>query len=432
MRVRHIRRTVAAAAAALLACTAAACADEGGAGSATGEAVDDGTELTMWVRSGTYPYTERLVDAYNASHDNQIELTAIPESSYLQRIGSAAGSGSLPDILGSDVADSPNYTTQGILMDITDRVNELSFVDDLAPAHLNAATLDGRIYAVPHKVDSSVLYYNKDLFEQAGLDPEAAPKTYDDIYEDAKAVAALGGDIQGFYFAGACGGCIAYTTFPAAYAAGNDVVTEDGRSVDLDNETFEETFALYKRMYDEGITDSSARNDDGSTWSAGFVAGKVGILLHGSLLVNEFKEEVTFDWGAAPLGSPDGSATSTFVGGEVAGISQTSQHPDQAWDFLAWSLGEEAQVEIAAKNGDLPARTDLTDNPYTSEDPRTMLIADNLVNGHTPATLPYGRVFNDANGPWVAGFRGAIFGDDPDGSLATAQEAIQDEIDAAY
>ena len=43
-----------------------------------------------------------------------------------------------------------------------------------------------------------------------------------------------------------------------------------------------------------------------------------------------------------------------------------------------------------------------------------------------------GRVFNDANGPWVSGFRGAIFGDDPDGALATAQAAIQDEIDASY
>jgi ABC-type glycerol-3-phosphate transport system substrate-binding protein len=72
-----------------------------------------------------------------------------------------------------------------------------------------------------------------------------------------------------------------------------------------------ETFALYKRMYDEGITDSSARNDDGSTWSAGFIAGKVGILLHGSLLVNQLKEEVTFDWGAAPLGSPAGSSRPT-------------------------------------------------------------------------------------------------------------------------
>jgi multiple sugar transport system substrate-binding protein len=178
MRVRHIHRTVAAAVAVLVACTAAACSDGGGASSATGEAVDDGTDLTMWVRSGTYPYTQRLVDAYNASHDNQIELTAIPESSYLQRIGSAAGSGSLPDILGSDVADSPNYTTQGILIDITDRVDALPFVDELAPAHLQAATLDDKIYAVPHKVDSSVLYYNKDLFERAGLDPEAAPKTY--------------------------------------------------------------------------------------------------------------------------------------------------------------------------------------------------------------------------------------------------------------
>lgn len=392
---------------------------------------DDGSELTMWVRSATDDFSKRLVDGYNKTHKNQVKLTIIPNDSYLQKVGAAAGANSLPDVVAADVVYSPNYTKQGLFVDVTDRVKKLPFAAELAQAHVQAATNEDKIYGVPHKLDSSVLFYNKDLFKRAGLDPEKPPVSFDDIYNSAKAVKALGGDIQGFYFGGNCGGCTGYTTFPHAWAAGSEVISPDGRKADINNDAFKATFALYRKMYDEGIVASGAKTEDGSTWGDGFLAGKVGIVMNGSPMIDSLKS-VKFEWGVAPLSSPDGSATSTFVGGDVAGISRSSKKVEQAWDFLAWTLSEEAQVEIVAKNGDLPNRNDLVDNKYTSADPRTKLIAEGLKNGHTPATLPFGELFNDANGPWIAGFRGAIFGDDPDGALAKAQEQIQSKIDGAY
>lgn len=410
---------------------AAACSGADDSSPSSAATPDDGSELTMWVRSATDDFSQRLVDGYNKTHQNKVKLTIIPNDSYLQKVGAAAGANSLPDILAADVVYSPNYTKQGLFVDVTDRVKSLDFAADLAQAHIKAATNEDKIYAIPHKLDSSVLFYNKDLFEKAGLDPEKPPKTFEDIYTSAKAITALGGGVQGFYFGGNCGGCTGYTTFPNAWAAGSEVISSDGRTADIDNDAFKATFALYKRMFDEGIVASGAKTEDGSTWSEGFVAGKVGIVMNGSPLISSL-QPVTFDWGVAALGSPDGSATSTFVGGDVAGISRSSKKVDQAWDFLSWTLSEEAQVEIIAKNGDLPDRTDLVDNKYTSADPRTKLIADGLTNGRTPATLPFGELFNDPNGPWVAGFRGAIFGDDPDAALADAQSKIQSTIDSSY
>ena len=429
--ITYLRRTAVLAAVPLLLVTAAC---SGGSASSTpsgGATPDDGTQLTMWVRSATDDFSQRLVDGYNKTHKNQVKLTVIPNDSYLQKVGAAAGANSLPDIVAADVVYSPNYTKQGLFVDITERVKALPFADKLAQAHIQAASNDGKIYGVPHKLDSSVLFYNKDLFKRAGLDPEKPPVSFDDIYKDAKAVSALGGGVNGFYFGGNCGGCTGYTTFPNAWAAGSDVISADGRKADINNDAFKATFALYKRMYTEGIVASGAKTEDGSTWSEGFTAGKVGIVLNGSPLIDGLKK-VKFDWGVAPLGSPDGTATSTFVGGDVAGISRSSKHVDQAWDFVSWTLGEDAQVQIIAKNGDLPDRTDLTDNEFTSADPRTKLIAQGLTNGRTPATLPFGELFNDPNGPWVAGFRGAIFGDNPDTALADAQTKIQAKIDSSY
>jgi len=392
---------------------------------------DDGTQLTMWVRSATDQFSQRLVDAYNSSHKNHVALTIIPNDSYLTKVGAAAGSHSLPDILASDVVYTPNYTKQGLFQDISADVKALPYYSSIAKSHLDVASYEGKIYAVPHKLDSSVLFYNKDLFKQAGLDPEKAPANFTEMLADARKITALGKGITGFDLAGSCGGCGVYTLFPYAWAAGEPVLSDDGKKVSIDTPAFKSIFGLYKQMSDEKLVDSSDKAQDGSTWPANFEAGKVGILPLGSPIVGDLLKQTKFQWGVAPLMAPDGSGTATFIGGDVAGISATSKHRVQAWDFLKWTLDDNAQVEIIAKNGDLPGRTDLAGNKYTAADPRTKLIADGLKNGHTPFALPFGDLFNNPNGPWVATIRAALYGPDLNKALADGQSKIQAGLDAA-
>jgi len=408
-----------------LALTVAGCGS-GDNKTSTSSNPDDGTQLTMWVRSATDQFSQRLVDAYNSSHKNHVALTIIPNDSYLTKVGAAAGSHSLPDILASDVVYSPNYTKQGLFQDISADVKALPFYSSIAKSHLDVASYDGKIYAVPNKLDSSVLFYNKDLFKQAGLDPEKAPANFTEMLADARKITALGFDL-----AGNCGGCGVYTLFPYAWAAGEPVLSDDGKKVSIDTPAFKSIFGLYKQMSDEKLVDSSDKAQDGSTWPANFVAGKVGILPLGSPIVGDLLKQTKFQWGVAPLMAPDGSGTATFIGGDVAGISATSKHRAQAWDFLKWTLEDNAQVEIIAKNGDLPGRTDLAGNKYTAADPRTKLIADGLKNGHTPFALPFGDLFNNPNGPWLATIRAALYGTDIDKALTDGQSKIQAGLDAA-
>jgi multiple sugar transport system substrate-binding protein len=392
---------------------------------------DNGTQLTMWVRSATDQFSQRLVDGYNKSHKNQVKLTVIPNDSYLAKVGAAAGSRSLPDILASDVVYTPNYTKQGLFQDISADIKSLPYASSLAKSHLDVSSYRGKTYAVPHKLDSSVLFYNKDLFKRAGLDPEKPPSNFDEILADARAITKLGGDVKGFSLAGNCGGCGVYTLFPYAWANGASVLSADGKKVDLNNDSFRKIFGLYKQLTDEQLVPSASKTEDGSTWQAAFEAGQIGILPLGSPIVGDLLKQTKFQWGVAALPSPDGAHTSTFIGGDVAGISATSKHKTQAWDFLKWTLDENAQVEIIAKNGDLPGRTDLGANKYTAADPRTRLIADGLKNGHTPFALPFGDLFNNPNGPWVATIRAAIYGNDMDKALADGQAKIQSALDAA-
>jgi len=383
--------------------------------------------MTMWARHAGVDPAKLLADAYNKTHKNQVKITVIQESAYQQKVGAAAASNGLPDILAADVVYSPNYVKQGLYQDITSKVKGLRFYKDLTPAHSEAASRDGKIYGTPLVVDSSLIIYNKDLYSKAGLDPEKAPANFDDIYKDAKAIRALGGDTYGFYFAGNSAGANAYTLFPYAAAAGTPPLQDDGTKASIDNKAFNATLDLYKRMYDEGIIPSAAKSEDGSTWPAAFEAGQIGIIPLGTF---EFATlaKAPFQWGVAELPAPDGAKTSTFVGGDVVGITKTSKHFEQAWDFIAWTLGDDAQVNVIAKSGNLPSRIDLADNKYSGKDPRVVQTIKGLATGYTPASTAYGDIFNNNNGPWLKAIRDYIFNGQPD-ALKIAQETIQDELD---
>jgi len=401
---------------------------------ACGGATESGSgspdELTMWARSSTQDYTQALVDAYNDSHDTKIKLTIVSSDSFQQKVGAAAGAGSLPDILASDVVYAPNYAKQSVYLDITDRIADLPFADDLVSAHIDASTFDGKTYAVPHKVDSSFIFYNKDLFAAAGLDPENPPKTYDEIYEAAAAISALGDDTYGFYFPGNCAGCNAYTAFGVAKAGDELPISLDGQTADIDSEALAEWFGLYQRLYADGFVTSGASTGDSSTQQEPFLQGKAGIWPNGSYSIPTVNETVDFEWGYMPLATADGSSTGTFVGGDVVGVTSTTKYADAAWDFIEWTLGEEAQVDIVAKDGNLPVRVDLADNEYTSADPRLVEITAGMASGYTPSTMAYGEAINSPNGPWLTAVRGVVFNGGSD-ALAKGQEAIQALMDGA-
>ncbi len=402
----------------------------GGGGSGSGSGADNGSKLTMWVRHTDGEPVQKLVDLYNKSHKNQIKLTIIPGDSFQQKVGAAAGSKSLPDILGADVVYSPNYVAQGIYRDITAVADALPFKDSLSQAHQEAASKDGKIYGLPLLVDSSLIIYNKTLYKKAGLDPEKPPTSFAEIEQQATAIRALGGDTYGFYFPGNSPGALSYSVMPFAAAAGTPPITGGGKKSDIDSDAFRTVGDLYRSLYEKGAVPSAAKSDDGTTWTASFNAGKIGILPVGTFDFGAL-EKAGFDWGVAPLPAPDGSGSSTFVGGDVVGVTSTSKYPKQAENFLSWSLTDEPQIDVWAKGGFLTPRFDLADNEYSAKNPAVVAAIKGLKNGYTPATLPYGEIFNSPNGAWLKGWRSYIFDGDKN-ALATAQKDIQKTIDAAY
>ncbi|MFI6698920.1 ABC transporter substrate-binding protein [Streptomyces sp. NPDC050509] len=424
---RLVIRAVAllAAASLLTACGSGGDGTDGkGGGTADAKGADDGTTLTMWTRAATRPQSEGLVEAYNASHRNKIELTVIPTDDYQAKVGAAAGSRDLPDLFASDVVFVPNYTSSGLFADLTERIDALPFAEHLARSHLKAGTYEDKKYVVPHTLDLSVLFYNKELYRRAGLDPDAPPTTLGEWDRQARAVDALGGGVDGTFFGGNCGGCGVFTWWPSIWAAGEEVLNKEGTEASLASGTAKKVYATYRGWVKDDIVAPGAREETGTTWTGLFPKGRIGVMPMPSTTLGLMPGNL--DLGVAPIPGPDGG-TSTFVGGDALGISATSDSADQAWNFLAWSLGDTAQVDVVAAHKDVVARTDLASNKHSAEDPRLVTINRLVADGRTPYAPKFGQTFNDPNGPWLTLMRHAVFGDgssvDQDNEAVTASLA---------
>lgn len=403
MRTRGLRVASAVAAGALV---LAACGGEEQAGTA---GADDGAVLTLWTRAATESVSKAYADAYNASHRNKVEVTAYPNEEYPAKLASAAGAKSLPDLFAADVVFAPQYASQGLWADITDRLAALPVKDRLAPSHLKAGTWEGANFALPHTIDLSVLLYNKDLYAQAGLDPERPPRTLREFADHARAIDRLGGDVNGTYFGGNCGGCVEFTLWPSVWAAGGDVLDPDGERARIDSPEMTDVFALYRALYEEGVAAPASKDEAGPTWLGALRSGKVGIAPAPSVWLDALEQQ-GLKLGVAPISGLAGGE-STFVGGDALGIGATSAKVGQAWDFLSWTTSDEAQVEVVAKNKGVPTRTDLADNRYSSADPRTVMVNGLVAKGRTPYARNFNVSFNDPQSPWLQTVRGALFGD---------------------
>jgi multiple sugar transport system substrate-binding protein len=421
MRRSHRAAIALAAVAALAFTTGCGGGDDEPSGASKGSA-DNGTKITMWTRAATQTQSERLVKAYNASHKNQVDLTIIPTDNYQARIAAAAGGKNLPDVFASDVIYAPNYTSQGLYLDITDRINALPFHDSLAPAHMRLGTFEDRMYTVPHTLDMSVIFWNKALYKQAGLDPDKGPTTLQEMADQARTIREkVGGKTYGTFFGGNCPGCFVFTFWPSVWAAGGDVMNEDGTESTIDDPNMAKTFQIYSDLVHDDVVYPGAKTEAGPTWTGFFGKGHIGVMPMPSTTLGLMPKDM--DIGVTPIPGPDGGQ-STFVGGDVVGIASTTDKADAAWDFVAWTLSEDAQVEILAKNKDVVARTDLADNKYSSADPRVVTINKLVKKGETPYSLNFGATYNDPTGPWLKVARDAVFGSDPAAALANGKDSI--------
>lgn len=417
---KHIYRGIGVAAVALIS-AAGLSACSGGSSSDT---------LTIWTRTDGEAYMRDLAELYQSANEGlTVEVTAIPNSDVSTKFAQALSAGDVPDVVAMDVAMAPYFVSKDGFEDLTERMAELPYADTLLEGQLDAGTSDGAHFVMPFTADSSALFYNKDLFAEAGLDPEQGPQTWDEFLEAANAVGALGDDYEGYHFSAGCGGCSAFVLAPMLWAAGGDFLDSSSGSLNpsptLDDPLTVEFIEMLQSAVEGGGITSASQVDGGENYGGAFENGKLGMVASGSFQLSNFMANpLPFELGVAPLPGKEAGQIAAFSGGDVLAIPNGTQNSDAAWDFLTWASGDEAQTALS-DDGYTPTRTDLLESVYSEKGAEYAAMAQATSNGRVPTTVAFTAIYSDANGPFVSLMQAGVFGDDVPEAAAAAQKTAE-------
>jgi multiple sugar transport system substrate-binding protein len=393
----------------------------------------DAGAMQMWERSGgNKGMVDILVCAWNAANPTKpINLSYIVHTDMVAKIAQGIASGDVPDLMGMDLIYAPQFENADQLVDITDQTKDWPELADVSPGHKTVATFNNRLFGVPLYADVSALFYNKDLFTKAGLDPNKPPTSLAEVKADADKITALGGGVTGYYLPGNCAGCNIFTVGPLMWASGATIEAEKCGSEPLVGDGVKQVDQWARDMVAAKNVPDSARAETGATFAEQFGSGKIGMMGTGNfniVLARDQMKDHPFDFGISLLPGMEAGKYASFIGGDLVVIPKGSKRVDDALAFMHYLLTDANQVELYAKALNLTTRTDpkLTDNQYYKAEPLIADVAKALAVGRTPYTLTFFEQINDPAGPWLQQLQRAYYtADDLDTVISDAKTAMK-------
>ncbi|HEY0238205.1 MAG TPA: ABC transporter substrate-binding protein [Friedmanniella sp.] len=339
---------LAAATATLAACTSSGTPGDDGTG-------DGPTHITFWnaYTASDRPMVEELVRRFNDSQDDAVvDMTIQPNDVLTDTLLPAYQAGQGPTIVTIDASLVPSYVEQGVFQPVDDFYDGQIDPAVLPKASLDATTYDGKQWGVPFGATPTMLYWNKTLFTEAGIDEP--PTTLDEMADDAIALTDPS--------AGTYGIAIGDREGPSLWAVliwanGGGIVSEDGsRATFGDPESIEAVDRWSGLMRDEGISPIGMNGVDADTL---FGAGKAAMLVNGPWVSAGF-EEAGIDYGIVPV--PEGSVTQTSVAISTnvhLNADASAGEKEAAYAFLRFWNSEESQTYWSVNTGYPPNRSDI-------------------------------------------------------------------------
>ena len=316
---------------------------------------DAGTvSLNYYTWSDEAVYISDAVTAVNALHNNiKVTLHTLPNNNYNTAISTLLShqDGTVDICATKGMADLISMYQDGLILNITDKVKESLRSGDMDPACygtlFNDLIYEGEYIGLPTRTTCWALYYNKDLFEQAGITmPESLTwAEYENLAEQLTGKDAFGRKIYGSIF-------IEWIPNLIALQQGS-YLTDDDLSM------ARESLRILQSFYQDGahVSYNELLEHDTSTYVYElFENGRTAMAIQGEWMVNILKDDRTdVNWAVAPLPVPDGVNADTTTGQyQLASITSSSKHPEEAWEFLSFLTGG-AGASVLAQNAIIPA-----------------------------------------------------------------------------
>ncbi|MGJ3239110.1 MAG: ABC transporter substrate-binding protein [Anaerolineae bacterium] len=322
----------------------------------------DDEEVTLRWR--TRPDNQAEIDVYtNASEAideawEGVSLVYEPggseTASYQDVLVTELEAGTAPDVFWIPGTDVARFASSGLILNLADlaAADEDFSADDFYAGPMGFLQtapegMDGEaLWGLPRDVSAFAIYYNQDLFDEAGLDYPETGWTWDEFGEAAEAISGLGDEITGF---GMNGWWANWGYF--VNAAGSGFFNEDYTACGLNNDATVEGLSFAQNLFEEGYAVPWGTDSEPP-----FLAGQVGMFLNGRWATPATITNADFDWNVAslPIG-PSGEQTNWLFWGAYV-VNADTEHPEEAWDLVTRLTSAEIQGQIASLGANIPSR----------------------------------------------------------------------------
>jgi multiple sugar transport system substrate-binding protein len=318
-------------------------------GSSDGSAAQDGPvtlSYGVWDQNQVPALKQVVADFEKANKNIKVKIQVTPYDQYFTKLQAAAGGGAAPDVFWMNGPNFQLYASNGVLAPVSDQIKKDGLDTSVYPKSLvELYSLDGKQYGLPKDFDTIGLWYNKTLFDDAGVKYPDDTWTWTDLQN---AAAKLTNKSKGIYGLPASleGQQNFYNTI---LQAGGQVLSADNKSSGYDDPATIEGLKFWTDLIKSGSSPTLQQMTDTLPlqW---FESGKAAMFYGGSWNVSEFKKnEYTADKvDVAPL--PKGKTQAVVIHGLANVISAKSPNAEAAWKFVKY-LGSEDAAKVEAETG---------------------------------------------------------------------------------
>jgi multiple sugar transport system substrate-binding protein len=330
-----------------------------------------GARLTLLISGDPTDETayQQLIDAFVAEHSAiSVDLINIPSGGdFRKRLAADFAAGTPPDLFLINYRNLGRFLASGAVEPLTTYLagSTLIKTSDYYPQALAAFQWHGEQACMPQNISSSVIYYNKDLFDAAGVAYPADDWTWADFVTAAGALTQDGDhdgviDIYGFGTEATI-----VRMAPFVWMNGGDIVADSAATnparLALDSPASKEALAWFIALQNEHHVTPDAVAEEAESSLSRFVNGRMAMFIDSRRAVPEFRLIEAFDWDVAAL--PVGKTRAGILHSDAFCIAAASKQKEAAWAFLEFANSTAGQTLLAATGRTVPSRIAVAESP---------------------------------------------------------------------
>lgn len=314
-------------------------------------------EVALWDEniSGA---VDASIEEFNKEHpDVEVNVTYTPYANYFTKLRTSIGGGSGPDVFWMNGPNFSEYASYGLIKDLEPFIEEDSDFskDAYFDSMIDLYSHEDHLYAAPYFSDIVGLFYNKRLFDEAGLEYPDETWTWEDIEEKGDILADQEEGVYGYTAYVVSNQAGYYNLIPQA---GGYMIDEDKTHSGFNSPEAQEALTFTQDLIDKGISPSvqtQIENHPRDMFMSGMIA------MHPEISVNAemFYSELGDDLGVAPL--PAGKEEGSIAHGIGWAMNGDTEKEELSWDLIKHLTGEKGNQFIAESGFSIPAQESMSD-----------------------------------------------------------------------